>query len=261
MARIRSIKPEVCTSFSMAILSDGAERTFTRLWTHADDEGRGIDHPKLIKAAIYPLNDEKTERKVAALLDELAAAGFLWRYEVDGRRYFQVVNFGEHQKPRHPTPSKFPPPPPDFDPTTTNGGRATADRRKPPEDRAVPPHVDVVVDGDGGGEGAPPQRQRPTPIPSDFALDDDMHAWAVEHGVGGCVDFETAKFIDHHKAKGSKVADWRAAWQNWMRRVDGFLQAPRRLSVVPRCENADCRDGWDYGTDAACVKCAGKGAA
>lgn len=40
--------------------------------------------------------------------------------------------------------------------------------------------------------------------------------------------YETEKFLDHHRAKGSKFLDWEAAWRNWMRRAIEW--APHRGS-------------------------------
>lgn len=34
--------------------------------------------------------------------------------------------------------------------------------------------------------------------------------------------FETDCFLDYHRAKGSRFADWNAAWRNWMRRVEKY---------------------------------------
>lgn len=212
MARIRSIKPEVCTSFTMCILSDAAERAFTRLWTHADDEGRGIDNPKLIKAAIFPLNDEKTEAVISAILDELEDAGFLIRYEVDGRRFFEIPNFGVHQKPRHPVPSKFPPP---------NGRSSTAGRRSSAAVGGSPPAVVVVGDGGGDGVGRAPQGRRSGP--TSFEVTGELRAWAAEHFPRVDVERETSRFLDHHRAVGSKLADWGAAWRKWIDKADSFL--------------------------------------
>lgn len=110
MGRIRSLKPEFCQSEAIAALSIAARLHFAMLWTYADDEGRGIDNPRLIKAALWPLDDDMTADRVEALQVELCEHGRLERYEVDGRRYFQVVNWSEHQHPQKKSTSKLPPP-------------------------------------------------------------------------------------------------------------------------------------------------------
>lgn len=112
MPRIRSIHPEICESEQLADVSARAERTYTRLWTHLDDEGRGRDRPKLLAAKLFPYHDDMDGRAVDEDLDALAAAGLLVRYEVDGVRYLAVRGAWDRwQQPSAPRPSAFPPPP------------------------------------------------------------------------------------------------------------------------------------------------------
>src|SRR5579864_534383 len=108
VARMRTIKPETFTSETLAAISVHARWTFAGLWTYCDDDGRGRSDPRLIKAAIWPLDDDVTAKDVAAHLDELEAKALICRYQADGKSYLHVVNFGEHQKPNRPLPSKLP---------------------------------------------------------------------------------------------------------------------------------------------------------
>lgn len=111
MARIRSIKPGYFTSLDTAgSLSRDARLHFAGLWTYADDDGRGVDDPRLIKAAVWPLDEDIDSERVEELQDELARAGRIVRYEANGRRYFQVDNWHQHQKPNRPQESSIPPP-------------------------------------------------------------------------------------------------------------------------------------------------------
>lgn len=110
MARIRTIKPEFFTSLSVASLELAARLTFVGLWTHCDDEGRCVDEARLIKAALWPL-DDRTAADVERDLYALAASGLITRYEVGGRRYLAVSGWAEHQRINRPTPSRIPPPP------------------------------------------------------------------------------------------------------------------------------------------------------
>lgn len=113
MARIRSIKPSFFTSLDIARLPDDSTRLhFVGLWTYVDDAGRGIDDARLIKAALWPLDDSKTTRKIEKMMQALAYAGRIERYEVDYQGYFAVVGW-THQRIDKPQPTKFPPPPSD----------------------------------------------------------------------------------------------------------------------------------------------------
>jgi hypothetical protein len=110
VARIRTIKPETFTSETISSLTLAARWTFVGLWTHVDDEGRTRDNARIIRGALWPNEDETVSSKhVESHLVELEDAEMICRYEVDGGRYFHVVNFHRHQKISHPTPSKLPP--------------------------------------------------------------------------------------------------------------------------------------------------------
>lgn len=108
MARIRSIKPEFCTSLAIAELNDSEQLCFIKLWTFCDDAGRGIDDVRLVGAALYPLDASKTADVIDDLLWSLHDHGRIVRYNHQGRDYLEVVNWSEHQKPQHPKPSKYP---------------------------------------------------------------------------------------------------------------------------------------------------------
>lgn len=108
MARIRSVHPDLCISESMAALPAAVERTYVRLWTHCDDQGRCVDNVKLIKAAIYPLHDDMTLDVLNDHLDRLVAGRHLVGYEVDGRALLQVREWTKYQHPQRPAKEKLP---------------------------------------------------------------------------------------------------------------------------------------------------------
>lgn len=114
MARIRTIKPDFFSSLTIDKLSLTAQRTFIGSWCYVDDEGRGLDDSRLLKAAIWPLSTEHDSAKVESDLKEIAELGLIVRYEVHGRQYIQVTNWKEHQAVSHPRLSKYPQPPEDF---------------------------------------------------------------------------------------------------------------------------------------------------
>jgi hypothetical protein len=110
MARIRTIKPSFFTSFAMAEHPLSTRLTFVGLWTYVDDEGRGPDDPRLVKAALWPLDDDVSVAKVEKDLVRLANAGQIIRYEFADRRYLQVTEWSQHQRINRPTPSVHPVP-------------------------------------------------------------------------------------------------------------------------------------------------------
>lgn len=71
------------------------------------------------------------------------------------------------------------------------------------------------------------KRLAETPAPDSFEVTEPMWAWAQGQGVPHQrIEPETAKFLDHHKAKGSRFIDWGAAWRTWMRKAVEFSSRP-----------------------------------
>ncbi|HLJ88809.1 MAG TPA: hypothetical protein VKZ53_18465 [Candidatus Angelobacter sp.] len=106
MGRIRTIKPDFYVNEGLSALSEPAHLLAGGLLCYADDDGYFNANPKLIKAAIFPLRE--TSVSVPDMLQELSRIGYLrFGATADGRRWGQVVNFSEHQKVSHPTPSKI----------------------------------------------------------------------------------------------------------------------------------------------------------
>lgn len=109
MARIRTVKPEMFESESLAECSVTAMLTFIGLLTQADDSGRHRDHPAIIAGRLWALRPEHTAAHVAQDLEELAAAGLICRYTgCDGRTWLHVVTWEQHQKINKPTASRIP---------------------------------------------------------------------------------------------------------------------------------------------------------
>ena len=107
MPRARNIKPGFFMNEELAECDLAARLVFIGLWSLADREGRLEDRPKRIRAFVFPYEDYDVDE----LLNQLQEHGFILRYEVDGNKYIQVLNFKKHQKP-HPreAASDIPPP-------------------------------------------------------------------------------------------------------------------------------------------------------
>jgi hypothetical protein len=105
---MRTIKPGFFQNEELAEMEPLACLLFAGLWCWADREGRLEDRPKRLKNEIFPAR----ACDIDALLDQLAAGGFIERYAVDGARYIQVSAFLVHQNPHYKElPSVIPPPP------------------------------------------------------------------------------------------------------------------------------------------------------
>lgn len=186
MARIRSIKPGFFTSEDVSRLPLRARLTWIGLWTHCDDQGRAKDNVKLIKAAVWPL-DGVSLRDIEEDLATLAAHGRIVRYEVDGRRYLAVTNWGDHQKPNRPTTSRLPAPPKDLPPPPpVTDGDSYTDHAPLTEDSSTA-HARRGGERRGVGEVSPRAREA------------QAARWLQGHY--GLTDTESAYVLDEVKAR------------------------------------------------------------
>jgi hypothetical protein len=105
MARKRTIAPGFFHNEDLGECSPLARLLFAGLWCWADREGRVEDRPKRLRAEILPYDSADGDQ----LVSELIERGFVERYEVDGVKVLQIVNFRTYQDP-HPreTPSELP---------------------------------------------------------------------------------------------------------------------------------------------------------
>lgn len=97
MARIRTIKPEF---FRHEELFEAEKATglplriaYAGLWTVADREGRFRWKPRVLVLDVLPFDDVD----FGDVLNELAAHGFLVKYQVDGEVFAYIPTFTEHQ--------------------------------------------------------------------------------------------------------------------------------------------------------------------
>jgi len=75
-------------------LSDAAEVFFVRLIMSADDYGRFHGAPILLKSYLYPLKKKRVS-DIPHWIAECVNAGLIVEYEVNGKRYLQIVNFSQ----------------------------------------------------------------------------------------------------------------------------------------------------------------------
>lgn len=98
MARIRTIKPELFTSASMAQVSVQARYVLVGLLTEADDDGRFLASSKRLAGVLFPHDEWIAAESVEEWLKELEAVGTIELYEVNGVRYGVLPGFACHQR-------------------------------------------------------------------------------------------------------------------------------------------------------------------
>lgn len=95
MSRARNIKPGFFKNELLVELPFEYRLLFVGLWTMADRDGRLEDRPTKIRMELFPADAVDVNAGLQALHD----AGFVVRYETEGKRFIQVTEFAKHQNP------------------------------------------------------------------------------------------------------------------------------------------------------------------
>lgn len=106
----RIIKDSISKSERVSGLTDFQFRLWVHLITYVDDYGRGDARPAIIKGACFPFRDRMTNKDIEKGLADLAGAGCVGLYTVDGKPYLYFPNWEQHQRVRQKV-SKCPSPP------------------------------------------------------------------------------------------------------------------------------------------------------
>jgi hypothetical protein len=211
MARIRTIKPEFFTSEDIVSMTPLARIFYVSLWCEADREGRMEWKPKTFKMRYLPGDN----CEVVELAQELIDRGLIVLYAAGGKQYAEIPTFAKHQVINNrESESVLPPRVHDACLTRESGDQAEGKEGKEGKGK----------EGNGFGDA-----KRRTRLPADFYPDETgITAFAVT-GLSLAVELE--KFRNHHKAKGSVMLDWQAAWRTWAGNAAQFQPAKTRQSA------------------------------
>jgi hypothetical protein len=218
VGRIRTVKPELFQSATLAQGSDLARLYFIGLFTLVDDEGRMLYVPKMVVGLLWPYNTEVTASVVEKLTLELVKQDAVRLYEVGPVRYLYLPNWHKHQVIHRPTASKFPPPP-EFPLSTPEFPLSTPEVPQPEEEEEVEVEVEVEVDVPAPKAADKPKTKRKCQFPAGFVFEERMREWttavrAVQQGAN--LEDEFDRFRNWHTAKGSLMMDWPAAFKTWL---------------------------------------------
>jgi len=113
MARIRYLKPDFFGDEHIASLPFEHRLSFAGLWCLADREGRLEDSPPTIKRFLFSSDLSNINQFVDMdkILNDLTKKPFIIRYQVDEKKYIQVLNFLKHQLVHHTEKKSIIPPP------------------------------------------------------------------------------------------------------------------------------------------------------
>ena len=244
MARARNIKPAFFENEDLMDISFAGRLLFIGLWTLADREGRLEDRIKRIKIQLFPLDDIDVDEE----LNDLQSFGFIDRYEVDGKKIIQIVNFKKHQSPHHTEKSSDLP---------DKNGDVVEKARKSNSDKSVKNqnsnningeitvssplnnesvtcdspsrtplnHECGIMNHESVNHEEAAQQVAPTPrkgsrLTDDWVLGEDNYRFAIAKGLNhqDILD-EATKFKNYWQSKSGRDAtklSWDKTWQNWI---------------------------------------------
>ena len=195
----RLLRDGVCTSDAINALSADAEVLFYRLLVVADDFGYMDARIAILKAQCYPLKDSATSTKIENWLQELANAGLIYRYQLEGKPFLAVNKWEQRVRSR----PKYAAP--------TDDGCQSIDGHM--SDKAQT--YDGLGKGKGKGKGA-----AKTLLPDDwFPSNSTITGLGREFRLRVPEDINryVSAFRDACKAKGYQYADFEAAFRNCVR--------------------------------------------
>ena len=104
----RVVREGILSSHRVCALGWGAEVFYRRLLNVVDDFGRYYAEPVLLRSACYPLQIDKVrDADVLSWLSDAHAAKLLNIYEIEGKKFLQVIDFRQQIRAQK---SKFPAP-------------------------------------------------------------------------------------------------------------------------------------------------------
>lgn len=108
MARKRMIDPDFWSDEKLGQCKRDERLFFMGLISNADDEGRGRGNIRLLKATIFPYDEDIKAKDVEQMACSLMDKGMAYFYIVDGQDFYYLPNFSKHQVINKPTESKLP---------------------------------------------------------------------------------------------------------------------------------------------------------
>jgi len=203
----RILKDSICRSEKINSLSDWHFRLWACLIVYVDDYGRGDARPQIIKGMCFPLRERVTFKDIEKGLADLAGAGCVSLYTVDGKPYLYFPNWEQHQRVRTKV-SKYPAP---EDEEVMPPSAAYCGQLPQNVARIQNPESDPNPKSESNNKGSSARFIPPTI--------DDVRQYCKEKGYA----ISPEQFVDYYSSNGWKVGknpmvDWRAAVRNWGRK-------------------------------------------
>lgn len=210
-------------------LSPGAERFFLRLCLKADDYGRFSANVKLLRSALFPLRDDVRETDISRDLAAAQEAGLVRFYEVDRKRYLQIVDFKQQIRSK----SKYPEP---------NGGHMLSSGAADAQQLQANDHLGVV-----GGEAEGEAEREPRASFAERPGRAEVQAHAATIGLAPWKaddwfdEMEGAGWLDHNRRP-------IVVWKSVLNRVRTKWEADGRPAGPPSKQNHSQASNSNSGT-------------
>jgi hypothetical protein len=188
------IKPSFWEDEKLAIVSRDARLTYIAMWNFSDDYGVIKGHYNWLKNTIYPYECEITIELFSTWMKELEELKRIVPFKVSGERYYFMPKFIEHQVINRPSNQRNAIPPFEISGDSLNTHDILIDEKKEKE-----------------------KEKRKRKIPNNIILSESMKTYANSKGVFKKHEDIFEEFCIYHRKKGSKFAEWDAAWQTWVR--------------------------------------------
>jgi DnaD/phage-associated family protein len=105
----RMITSAIWTDAEYAALTMRQRLLWIGILTNADDQGRLVGHPGMVRSLVFPLDDISLS-DIDSDLTCFADLQWVSLYEAGGKRYIQILKWWEHQQMRWAAPSIYPAP-------------------------------------------------------------------------------------------------------------------------------------------------------
>ncbi len=220
------------------------ECVYHRLLLVADDYGLYDARPAYVRAQLFSTKlDKVREADVQRALLECERAGLIRFYEVDGKRYLEILRYGQRSgrtQPKYPLPADF----------SGSLPQSAAGCRRLPQSAALDGDGDEDVYGDGDVRASHTTRVDPDRTrPRHDEVMPVMAALSIAKLTGDTLAECATRFIDEMEAtgwcdrRGVPLRDWQAAARNWARRYAERLITKNTTKPTNR---KDCNDPARY---------------
>ncbi len=205
----RMIRDGWLESYKIDALDVHAERFFLRLCLKADDFGRFYAAAPLLKSMLFPLKEDIRSTDMTRCLAECEKAGLVRCYEVTGKRYLEIPNYGQRLRTMN---SRFPQP-------ADNPPQSAADCGNPPPEEKRSRR-------EGEVEGKESAADKPLDFPETKTNPHRRASFdqVLKFGQGQmppvsqeCCEgfFDRMEADGWINAQGHPLADWRARFRTW----------------------------------------------